>query len=83
MHERTADAERLGGISERAIRNRLELGIGNRVRLAAQAFPCAFARASPARYALDNPAVFELRDGPENVHLQLAGRRCGVDALAE
>jgi hypothetical protein len=41
------------------------------------------ARARPGPHALDDPAALELRDRAEDVHLELAGGRCGVDALAE
>ena len=46
---RAADPKRLGGLAERAVRDRLELRVRNRVGLPAEPLPCAFARARPAR----------------------------------
>jgi hypothetical protein len=47
----------------------------------AQTLPLRFR--SPGADTLDDAAALELCDRPENVHLQLARRRGGVDAFAE
>ena len=46
-------------------------------------FPCALGALSPRLDALRDASALKLRDGAENVHLELAGGCGGVDPLVQ
>src|SRR5436190_12517024 len=46
-------------------------------------FPCALARCRASLDPFGDPRPLEFRDRAKDVHLELAGRRCGVDALVQ
>ena len=69
MHDRAADAERLGGIAQGPVRHGLELRVRNRVTLPAEPLSLRLLARQARPHALDDPAALELRDRPEDVHL--------------
>src|SRR5687768_2469336 len=83
MHDRTADAEGLGGLAQREMRHGGELLVTDGRRTPAEAGALT-ARSRDARSdALDDAPPLEFGDGAENVQLQLAGWRRGVDPFRQ
>jgi hypothetical protein len=56
---------------------------GGRRPLATEACASRPSPCKPCLHALDNPSALELRDGAQNVHLELPGRRRRVDPFRE
>jgi len=83
MDDRPADTERGRGIPQRQVGDRRERGVGDRQRPAAEACSLRLRARQAGADALHDSAPLELRDRAEDVHLEPASRRRGVDAFVQ